>query len=124
MNKILVVEDHHEFRTIVNDLLKALLPEVDVLNAANGAEGLELAQTHHPDLILLDLQMPIMDGYQMALALQQDPATKELPIVIMTNARDAGPTLVRLNQFCRGVLSKPFSLDDLSDILDKIGVNV
>lgn len=124
MNQILIVEDHHEFRTIVNDLLRALLPDVEVLNAPDGAQGLELARTHLPDLILLDLQMPVMDGYQMALALQQDQATKELPIVIMTNARDAGPTLVRLNQFCRGVLRKPFSLDDLSDILDKVGVNV
>lgn len=120
MKQILVVDDHDEFRSIINDLLQALEPNAVVLNAANGAEGLDLAQTKHPDLILLDLQMPVMDGYEMAMALYHDETWQHAPIVIMTSTIDAGPTLVRLSQVCDGVLKKPFSLDELEAVLLQI----
>ncbi|MCA9961342.1 MAG: response regulator [Anaerolineales bacterium] len=117
MNQILVVDDHDEFRSIVNDLLHVLQPNATILNASNGADGLTVAQSNHPDLILTDLQMPVMDGYELAMALRQDAALQNVPLLIMTSARDAGPTLIRLNQVCHGVLKKPFSLDDLETVL-------
>lgn len=120
MKQILVVDDHDEFRSIVNDLLHALQPDAAILNAVNGAEGLALAQANHPDLILLDLQMPVMDGYELAMTLHRDVAFHSVPIILMTSARDAGPTLVRLNQVCRAVLKKPFSLGELESVLQEI----
>ncbi|MCA9971424.1 MAG: response regulator [Anaerolineales bacterium] len=120
MKTILVVEDHDEFRSIVNDFLQVLQPDATVHNAMDGAAGLALAQQLHPDLVLLDIHMPEKDGYQVAKQLHQDPDTRDIPIVIMTSARDAGPMLIELSHFCQGLLAKPFSFDDLSQVLAQL----
>jgi len=117
LKRVLVVEDHDEFRSIVNDLLKALLPQAQISNAHNGQEGLEMALAERPNLILLDIHMPVMDGYEMALALQEQYGQALPPLLAMTNARDGGPTILRMRSLCKIVLIKPFSLDDLEEAL-------
>ncbi|MCA9935845.1 MAG: response regulator [Ardenticatenaceae bacterium] len=117
MKRILVVEDHDEFRSIVNDLLQALLPGVQISNARNGQEGLALALAERPDLILLDIQMPVMDGYEMALALQEAYGDALPPLLAMTNARNSELTIMRMKSICKAVLMKPFSLDELEEAI-------
>lgn len=120
MKQILVVEDHEDFRSIVNVLLSVIEPAAQIWNAVNGREGVDLAKQYHPDLILLDMQMPIMDGYETAMALRQEVQTRDIPLVIMTSARDAGPTLVQLSAVCQGMLTKPFSLDELTAVIQSL----
>lgn len=124
LKTILVVEDHEAFSQIVNDLLAALYPQSRVLNARNGEEGLELALAEKPDLILLDILMPVMDGYEMTLALRERLEGKLPPIVVMTNARDVELTIMRMGSACQGVLRKPFSLDELEATLAEVDVRL
>jgi CheY-like chemotaxis protein len=80
--KILIVEDEPGFRRTYSDLFKHFGHQV--IEADNGQEGLEMAKGQRPDLILLDLVMPKMDGYSVLEKLRGDGLTKELPVIIFS----------------------------------------
>lgn len=82
--KILVVEDEKS----LGDILEARLTEegFSVMRAENGKQGLELASTFHPDIVLLDLLMPVMDGKEMLRKLREIPSCKNIPVIVLTNA--------------------------------------
>ena len=105
--KVLVVDDDDDVRTITK-LSLTNVGGLAVVEARNGPEGLDLAQREHPDLILLDVMMPEMDGPQTLQALRQHASTADIPIVFLT-AKALQSEIDRLRQFdvC-GVLSKPF----------------
>jgi DNA-binding response OmpR family regulator len=86
-NVILIVEDEIDLR----ELLKNKLTEegFDVLEAENGKIGLEMALSKHPDMILLDVLMPVMDGLSMLKELRQDDWGKNAPVVILSNFSEA-----------------------------------
>jgi len=83
MAKILVVEDNENNTTLVRDILT--LHGHEIIEATNGEEGLKMAREAKPDLILMDIQMPVMDGFTAAKALRADPATKDIKIVGVTS---------------------------------------
>ena len=78
-----------------------------LLKAFNGIQGLELAKQAMPDLIILDLAMPEMDGWQTAKLLKQDPHTKDIPIIALTAYTLPGDKQQALDSGCDGYLSKP-----------------
>ena len=85
--KILIVEDEAPLRNAVSDILT--FEGFDVFRAKNGQEGLDLALAEHPDLILLDLMMPVMDGLTMLEKLRQDPEYgKDAQVILLTNIND------------------------------------
>ena len=86
--RILVIEDNEENLTLVDYLLRA--HGYDTLLARNGTDGLQLATSAHPDLILLDVRMPFMDGYEVARALRADHALDPVPIVAVTASAMVG----------------------------------
>ena len=81
-HKILVVEDDGD----VVEMLKLRLEAsgYDVLAAANGTEGLEKARREHPDLIVCDITMPVMDGFSFVRGLHEKPATRKIPVIVLT----------------------------------------
>jgi DNA-binding response OmpR family regulator len=79
---VLVVDDEDDIRLLAEVGLKA--SGLKVLVASSGAEGLALARTHAPDLIVLDVMMPEMDGYATLDALRGDPATAQIPVLMLT----------------------------------------
>lgn len=83
-----------------------------VLTAKTGQEGIYLARTHRPDLILLDLKMPTTDGYEVAKWLKQDSLTQSIPIILFT-ASFQQADLVQAGQLCQGVLHKPINRTQL-----------
>ena len=83
---ILIVEDEEAVREALVDTFTR--EGFDVLSAKNGKEGLDSALSKHPDLILLDIVMPIMDGITMAKQLRQDEWGKHVPIILLTNLSD------------------------------------
>ncbi len=83
MKKVLIVEDQPEMRLLIKDQLAA--KGFDVSEAKNGKEGLEAALKEHPDLILLDVLMPEMNGIEMAKKLHEDEWGKNAKLIIMTN---------------------------------------
>ena len=83
MSSILVVEDDESQRKALHDYLFAR--EFTVIEAVNGVQGLAVALSQHPDVILLDVRMPVMDGMTMMLKLRQDEWGKKASVIILTN---------------------------------------
>ena len=87
--KVLVVDDDPDCRQFVEAVLEADLP-ADIWQAENGEAGLRLARTRQPDLIVLDVMMPVKDGYDTFLALRDDPATAKIPVIMLTTLAEMG----------------------------------
>jgi len=81
---ILVVDDEPDIVTLVKSRLEA--NGYEVISAYNGKDGLEKAEESQPDMILLDLMMPIMDGYEAGQKLKENPKTKDIPLILFTAA--------------------------------------
>lgn len=117
---ILVVEDNVILRETLCDILQTTHPDWVIVEAQNGVEGFDLAQRLHPDLIVLDFNMPIMNGYELALLLQSQPETSAIPLVL-NSAEDADhPLIMRMRTMCKAVLGKPFSLRELERTIGAI----
>lgn len=86
MPKILIVEDEPELLQVLSDTLKQ--EEFKVIEAKNGAEGLEAVLNSKPDLILLDILMPVMDGIAMLKEIKINEAFKNIPVIVLTNYSD------------------------------------
>ncbi len=82
MTKILVVDDESDIRELLTDEL--VDADFDVIEAENGAEALNRVYNDHPDLVLLDLMMPVLDGVQVLKTLKSNPYTSKLPVVLLT----------------------------------------
>ncbi len=112
--QILVVDDDDSIRTFVS---MALADEgYTVVTAAHGAAALKSIDQEPPALILLDMRMPIMDGWAFAQAYQQTPAP-HAPIITLTAARDAAVFAGQIN--ANSYLAKPFTLDDLLNLVSQ-----
>lgn len=85
--KILIIDDETDLLQVLMDTLTS--EGFSVLGAKNGEEGLELALKEHPDLILLDIIMPVMDGMTMLYELRKDPWGNSVPVILLTNLSDA-----------------------------------
>ncbi len=108
MNKrILVVEDTEDNRQIMRDLLTGA--GYDLIEAVDGAEGVAAAQRERPDLILMDIQLPVMDGYEATRRIKADPATKHIPIIAVTSYALSGDETKAFAAGCNGYVAKPFS---------------
>jgi len=86
MPKILIVEDEPELLQVLSDTLKQ--EEFKVIEAKNGVEGLEAILNSKPDLILLDILMPVMDGIAMLKEIKINEAFKNIPVIVLTNYSD------------------------------------
>jgi len=105
--KILVVEDTEDNRQILRDLLTAA--GYDMIEAHDGVEGVAKAREHRPDLILMDIQMPVMDGYEATRRIKADPALKAIPVVAVTSYALSGDEDKARAAGCDGYVAKPFS---------------
>ena len=106
---ILVVEDDPEILSVVSEILEA--EGYRVARAKNGAEGLRAVEQSRPKLVLLDMRMPIMDGWGFASAIREKGLA--LPILVMTAAQDARRWASEIG--AQGFIAKPFDLLDLLD---------
>ena len=109
--KVLIVEDNSDIRDLL-DLLLERLGYVPVL-ASEGEEGVEKAITEQPSLILLDMKMPIMDGWEVARRLRANAETKETPILAITALYRSDDLNACLLAGCNGYIVKPFGAWDL-----------
>ncbi len=113
--KILVVEDEMSIR---DNLLRILrLEGFELVEAANGREGLARARTELPDLILCDVMMPELDGFGMLQALRADPLTAAIPLIFLTARADRSDRRRGMNLGADDYLGKPFSRDELLDTI-------
>ena len=105
--KILVVEDTEDNRQILRDLLG--MSGYTMVEAHNGAEGVAMAAEHKPDLILMDIQMPVMDGYEATRRIKADPALKSIPVVAVTSYALSGDEAKARTAGCDDYIAKPYS---------------
>jgi CheY-like chemotaxis protein len=116
--QILVVEDDEAIRGLVAEVLRD--DGYDVSEAANGAEALEFVGVNSPDLIVLDLMMPVMDGWTFVERCRRSGRCREVPIVVTSASHDLPNTAERLRAFgVRTCLAKPFDVDGLLALVER-----
>lgn len=112
--KVLIIDDEADIRLIVRMSLTSL-GGMDVIEAASGSEGVRTAREEKPDVILLDMMMPVMDGLATLAALRSQPATAETPVIFLT-AKAERHEVDRMTPLgAAGVLLKPFDPHTLPD---------
>jgi CheY-like chemotaxis protein len=107
MKCILVIDDEDGIRNLIRFSLEALTPWT-VLTAASGREGLAIAQAHPPDVILLDVMMPDLDGMATLAQIRLNPALQNTPIIFLTAKASATECADLLALGIAGVITKPF----------------
>jgi two-component system cell cycle response regulator DivK len=105
--RILVVEDQEDNRQILRDLLASA--GFEMLEAENGQEAITAATTHKPDLILMDIQLPILDGYEATRRIKADAALKAIPIIVVTSYALSGDETKARAAGCDDYVTKPYS---------------
>jgi two-component system cell cycle response regulator DivK len=103
----LVVEDHEDNRRILRDLLTSA--GYEPIEAVSGEEGVALAETHRPDLILMDIQLPGLDGYEATRRIKANPALRQIPIIAVTSYALSGDEVKAKEAGCDAYVTKPFS---------------
>ena len=105
--QILVVEDQEDNRQILRDLLTNA--GYEMLVAEDGVQALEQAEKHRPDLILMDIQLPVLDGYEATRRLKANPELKAIPIIVVTSYALSGDEEKARAAGCDAYVAKPFS---------------
>jgi two-component system, cell cycle response regulator DivK len=105
--RILVVEDQEDNRQILRDLLGNA--GYELIEAADGEQALVAYAKQRPDLILMDIQLPVMDGYETTRRISADPESKSIPIVAVTSYALAGDEAKALAVGCNAYITKPYS---------------
>ncbi len=110
--RILVVEDNQDNMTLISDVLSSL--NYDVIQAVDGEQGVSMAQAEHPDLILMDLSLPRMDGWTATRHIKANPDLHAIPIIALTAHAMMGDRERALEAGCDDYLSKPLNLRELA----------
>ena len=105
--RVLVVEDQEDLRGILRDLLTS--SGYEMLEAADGQAGVDKARAEKPDLILMDIQMPVMDGYDATRQIKADPDLKSTPIVAVSSFAMKGDEEKARASGCDHYVTKPYS---------------
>lgn len=120
MKNILIVDDQQDIRDLLKD--KLMQDHFSVITAASGEEGVALSRLKKPDLILLDIAMPGMDGYSACEKIKSDPDTNYIPVVFLTGKDLNLPNVLeRCKELsAAGYISKSSSLKELSDKIREV----
>lgn len=113
--RVLIVDDESDIVSTIQYRLKFC--EFEVVTASNGKEGLEKAANEKPDLILLDINMPIMDGHQMLEHLRNRPELRDIPVIMLTAYSDTRDIAKAANLNIVDYVTKPF---DFTELMGKI----
>ncbi|RPI11408.1 MAG: response regulator [Zetaproteobacteria bacterium] len=115
---ILIVEDNQDISQPIADAFR--FAEFDTLQAYDAVQGLQLASERRPDLILMDIQLPDLDGLSAAATLKSDPAVKHIPIVAMTAYDVVGDQAKAISRHCVGHAQKPIRPRDLITLITAV----
>jgi CheY-like chemotaxis protein len=118
VSKILLVEDNEMNRDMLSRRLKKKGYEVAI--AIDGQQGVDMASAEKPDLILLDMSLPVMDGWEAAKRLKSDPATQQVPIIALTAHAMAGDREKSLEAGCDDYDTKPVDLKSLLGKMERL----
>jgi CheY-like chemotaxis protein len=116
--QILVIDDEDDIRKLTQTCLE-IMGSWEVLTASSGSEGLAKAQANQPDAILLDVMMPDMDGPTTFQKLQANPATRHIPVILLTAKGRSADQHLFAELGVTGVINKPFNPLKLADLVAK-----
>ncbi|MFA6498345.1 MAG: response regulator [Desulfurivibrionaceae bacterium] len=116
--KILVVDDLEQNRMLLKDVLRYF--GYAVVEASNGEEGVKMAREELPDLILMDMNMPVMDGYTALQVLRRDPLTRGLRVVAVTSFAEGNDNGSMFAAGADGYIPKPIDIRELPAMVEKI----
>ena len=105
--RILVVEDQEDLRGMLRDLLTG--SDYSVIEATDGVAGIAMAKSERPDLILMDIQMPVIDGYEATRQIRADPAIDGIPIIAVSSFAMKGDEQKARSAGCDHYVTKPYS---------------
>ena len=105
--RILVVEDQEDNRQILRDLLSSV--GYEMTEAWDGEAGVAAAKEQRPDLILMDIQLPLMDGYEATRRIKADPELKKIPVIVVTSYALSGDDSKAHDAGCDAYITKPYS---------------
>lgn len=115
IRKILIIDDAETDREVLRDLLSR--HGYRVLTAADGEQGIALARAEFPDLILMDVVMPVVNGYQATRTLSRDPVTRHIPIIICSNKQQETDRVWGMRQGAHAYFVKPVDGKALLDLV-------
>lgn len=115
--RILVVDDSKTFQAVTKKMLQA--KHFAVLQAMDAEEGIHIARYSQPDLIIMDVVMPGMNGYQATRHIKREPETSHIPVIIVSGNKQAAEHFWVLQIGAADYISKPFSKDDLIRVVEK-----
>ena len=115
--KVLVIEDNEEMRDNIVELLE--LSNYTVFDAANGKDGVKLAIKELPQIIICDIMMPGMDGYEVLYLLSQNPATSVIPFIFLTAKTEKSDFRKGMNMGADDYLTKPFEEMELLEAIER-----
>jgi two-component system alkaline phosphatase synthesis response regulator PhoP len=110
--KILVADDELYIRLLVKDILE---PEFNVIEASNGEEAVTIARNEQPDLVLMDILMPKLNGYTACYAIKNNELTKDIPVVMLTGVGHELNRQLSQEMGATAYITKPFNPEDLLD---------
>ncbi|WP_019498458.1 response regulator transcription factor [Pseudanabaena sp. PCC 6802] len=111
MSKVLVVEDSPPQREMISDLLKGI--GLSVTSAGDGVEALEQIKNSRPDIVVLDIVMPRMNGYELCRRIKLDPKTQEVPVVMCSTKGEEFDRYWGMRQGADAYIAKPFQPQEL-----------
>jgi DNA-binding response OmpR family regulator len=118
MTKIMVVDDDEDFTNLYKQALNAAGYDTTAVNQSSVA--IEMAYLVKPDIFVIDLMMPDIDGFQLCRMIREDPVTKRTPILIITALTDEDSKMVALGAGANDYLTKPFSIDKLKSRINNL----
>ena len=119
MNHILIVDDDPAIRDVVSDILE--MSDYCVKTACNGAEALDFMRIDRPAAVLLDLMMPVMDGWEFLREYRGEKPVSRVPVVVMSAAQDASEVAGRLG--AQAFLAKPFEIETSLEIVGRVAID-
>lgn len=118
MTTVLVVEDNDMNRDLFVRLLQTR--DYEVLEAENGRDAIDVTRKQRPDVVLMDLSMPVMHGWEAASILKDDASTAAIPIIAVTAHATEGERDKALDHGCDEYISKPFDFDRLAELIETV----
>jgi Response regulators consisting of a CheY-like receiver domain and a winged-helix DNA-binding domain len=116
MARILIVDDSPSQLMGIRRIVEKLGHEA--LTAEDGAAGVEMAKRELPDLILMDVVMPNLNGFQATRSISREPTTKHIPVILVTTKDQETDRMWGMRQGARAYLTKPFSEEELSEVIN------
>lgn len=121
--KLLIVDDEPLIRELINQIVDDLSMEIEVIEAENGLEGLEKIKMERPDLVLLDIMMPKMSGFDLCRILQSEPPHWDMDIVILSAKGQETDKQTAKALGIKKYITKPFKIEEMIQLIRDYAIN-